>query len=74
MVGWRLAAAPCHSGERSVRLPYWIKEKAMGKTLAWDLSTRVFYSLLVASFAAAYLAGASEKLRDLHAFLGYLMP
>lgn len=46
----------------------------MGKTLAWDLPTRVFHSLLAASFAAAYLAGASEKLRDLHAALGYLMP
>ncbi len=74
MVGWRLAAAQCHSGEPGLRLPHWIKEKAMGKTLAWDLPTRVFHSLLAASFAAAYLAGASEKLRDLHAALGYLMP
>lgn len=45
----------------------------MSKILVWDLQTRVFHWLMVFSFAGAYATGESEKLRDVHVWLGYLM-
>jgi cytochrome b len=41
------------------------------RTLVWDLPTRVFHWLLVATFAGAYLTSESERLRDVHVLLGY---
>lgn len=45
----------------------------MSKILVWDLPTRAFHWLMVFSFAGAYVTGESEKLRDVHVWLGYLM-
>jgi len=39
----------------------------------WDLPTRVFHWSLVASFATAFLTSESEKLRDIHVFVGYTL-
>jgi cytochrome b len=41
------------------------------RTLVWDLPTRVFHWLLVATFAGAYLTSDGERLRDVHMLLGY---
>ena len=43
------------------------------KILVWDLPTRIFHWLLVASFIAAYVTSESEKLRDWHMVSGYLL-
>ena len=37
----------------------------------WDLPTRLFHWLLVVSFFGAYLTSESERLADVHVFLGY---
>lgn len=37
----------------------------------WDLPTRIFHWSLALSFAGAWLTSESERLRDLHAMLGY---
>lgn len=37
----------------------------------WDLPTRVFHWSLALSFAGAWVTRESERLRDLHAMLGY---
>jgi cytochrome b len=42
-----------------------------GRTLVWDLPTRVFHWLLAATFAGAYLTSDGERLRDVHMLLGY---
>lgn len=43
------------------------------KILVWDLPTRIFHWLLVASFIVAYVTSESEKLRDWHMVSGYLL-
>lgn len=45
----------------------------MGKRriLVWDLPTRVFHWLMVASFAGAFVTAESERYRDVHVALGY---
>lgn len=41
------------------------------KIKVWDLPTRLFHWLLVVSFFGAYLTSESERLSDIHVFLGY---
>ena len=41
------------------------------RVLVWDIPTRLFHWLLVASFAGAFLTAESERLRDIHVALGY---
>jgi cytochrome b len=41
--------------------------------LVWDLPTRLFHWMLVASFAGAWLTADSERYRDLHVMLGYTL-
>jgi cytochrome b len=41
------------------------------RILVWDVPTRLFHWLLVASFAGAFLTAESERLRDVHVALGY---
>ena len=41
------------------------------RILVWDIPTRLFHWLLVASFAGAFLTAESERLRDVHVALGY---
>lgn len=41
------------------------------RVLVWDLPTRLFHWLLVASFAGAFLTAESESWRVLHVLLGY---
>jgi cytochrome b len=41
------------------------------KILVWDLPTRLFHWLLVASFTGAFLTAESERYRDVHVVLGY---
>ena len=41
------------------------------RILVWDLPLRVFHWLLVVTFAGAFLTAESERVRDLHAALGY---
>lgn len=43
------------------------------RVLVWDVPTRVFHWLLAVSFAGAYLTAESERYRDIHVALGYLM-
>lgn len=43
------------------------------KVLVWDVPTRVFHWSLAASFTGAYLTAESERYRDIHVALGYLM-
>ena len=43
------------------------------RILVWDLPTRVFHWLMVASFAGAFLTAESERYRDVHVALGYTM-
>ncbi|QLQ32599.1 MAG: cytochrome b/b6 domain-containing protein [Candidatus Thiothrix singaporensis] len=43
------------------------------KVLVWDLPTRVFHWSLAASFAGAYVTAESERYRDIHVALGYVM-
>jgi cytochrome b len=41
--------------------------------LVWDVPTRAFHWLLVASFAGAFLTAESERYRDIHVVLGYTL-
>ena len=41
------------------------------KILIWDIPTRLFHWLLAASIGGAFLTAESERLRDVHALLGY---
>ena len=43
------------------------------RILVWDVPTRVFHWTLALSFAGAYLTAESERYRDIHLALGYLM-
>jgi cytochrome b len=43
------------------------------RILVWDVPTRVFHWLLVASFAGAFLTSESERYRDIHVVLGYTL-
>lgn len=42
-----------------------------GRIRVWDWPTRAFHWMLVASFAAAFATGDSERWRDVHIMLGY---
>jgi cytochrome b len=43
------------------------------RMLVWDVPTRAFHWLLVASFAGAFLTAESERYRDIHVVLGYTL-
>lgn len=43
------------------------------KILVWDLPTRTFHWLQALSFLGAYLTSDSEKYRDIHVTLGYIL-
>lgn len=43
------------------------------RILVWDIPTRVFHWSLALSFAGAFLTAETERFRDVHVALGYLM-
>ena len=43
------------------------------RILVWDVPTRVFHWLQVLAFGAAYLTAFSERLRNYHVALGYIL-
>jgi cytochrome b len=43
------------------------------RILVWDMPTRVFHWLQALSFGAAYLTAFSERLRNYHVALGYIL-
>jgi cytochrome b len=43
------------------------------RILVWDFPTRIFHWTLALSFLGAYLTAETERYRDLHVSLGYLM-
>jgi cytochrome b len=43
------------------------------RIMVWDMPTRVFHWLQVLSFGAAYLTAFSERLRNYHVALGYIL-
>ncbi|MEO8343744.1 MAG: cytochrome b/b6 domain-containing protein, partial [Gallionella sp.] len=43
------------------------------RILVWDMPTRIFHWLQALSFGAAYLTAFSERLRNYHAALGYIL-
>lgn len=43
------------------------------RMLVWDVPTRVFHWLLAVSFAGAFLTAESERYRDIHVLLGYIL-
>ncbi len=43
------------------------------RILVWDIPTRIFHWALALSFAGAFLTAETERYRDLHISLGYLM-
>jgi cytochrome b len=43
------------------------------RILVWDVPTRVFHWLQALSFGAAYLTAFSERLRNYHVALGYIL-
>jgi cytochrome b len=43
------------------------------RILVWDMPTRIFHWLQALSFGAAYLTAFSERLRNYHVALGYIM-
>jgi cytochrome b len=45
----------------------------IGRILVWDAPTRAFHWLQVLSFSAAYLLAFSERLRNYHVALGYIL-
>ncbi len=49
------------------------KDNQQERILVWDIPTRIFHWLLVASFIVAYLTSETEKLRDWHMVSGYLL-
>lgn len=45
----------------------------MHRFLVWDLPTRIFHWAQALAFGGAYLTSDSEKYRDIHVALGYIM-
>jgi len=45
----------------------------ISRVLVWDLPTRVFHWLQALAFGAAYLTAFSERLRNYHVALGYIL-
>ncbi|MCR4302914.1 MAG: cytochrome b/b6 domain-containing protein [Gallionella sp.] len=43
------------------------------RILVWDVPTRVFHWLLVLSFSVAFLTADSERTRDTHVTVGYIL-
>lgn len=43
------------------------------RIMVWDVPTRVFHWLLVLSFTGAFLTSESERYRDIHVVLGYVL-
>lgn len=43
------------------------------RILVWDVPTRMFHWLLVLSFSGAFLTTESERYRDIHVMLGYIL-
>ena len=43
------------------------------RILVWDLPLRIFHWLLAASFAGAFVTAESERYRDFHVALGYVV-
>ena len=43
------------------------------KILVWDFPTRTFHWLLALSFVGAFITGDSERYRDIHLLLGYIL-
>jgi len=43
------------------------------RILVWDVPTRVFHWLMVLSFAGTFLTAESERNRDIHVALGYIL-
>jgi len=43
------------------------------RILVWDVPIRVFHWLMVLSFAGAFLTAESERNRDIHVVLGYIL-
>src|SRR5450759_2134824 len=43
------------------------------RILVWDVPTRVFHWLQALSFGAAYLTAFSERMRNYHVALGYIL-
>lgn len=43
------------------------------KILVWDFPTRTFHWLLALSFTGAFVTGDSERYRDIHLLLGYIL-
>ena len=43
------------------------------KILVWDIPTRVFHWSLALSFAGAFITAETERYRDLHLALGYIL-
>lgn len=43
------------------------------RILVWDVPTRTFHWLLVASFTVAFLTAESERTRDIHVVFGYIL-
>ena len=43
------------------------------RILVWDVPTRVFHWLMVLSFAGTFLTAESERNRDVHVALGYIL-
>lgn len=43
------------------------------KILVWDFPTRTFHWLLALSFVGAFVTGDSERYRDIHLLLGYIL-
>ena len=43
------------------------------RILVWDIPTRIFHWALVLSFAGAFLTAETERYRDVHVALGYLI-
>ncbi|MEK6662370.1 MAG: cytochrome b/b6 domain-containing protein [Pseudomonadota bacterium] len=43
------------------------------KILVWDIPTRTFHWLLALSFVGAFVTGDSERYRDIHLLLGYIL-
>lgn len=43
------------------------------RILVWDVPTRVFHWSLALSFAGAYITSESERYRDIHVALGYIL-
>lgn len=49
------------------------RTKVFRSILVWDVPTRMFHWLLVLSFTGAFLTADSERTRDIHVALGYIV-